>query len=224
MVEDKVLAGLSNSLGNLTINSPNVNLIQQELNFYRSRLALITSDYWLVPKNQIAGISGYFCERCQVFEQEFVRDIGYDKTAQARHWCDEDKVKSKHKLSTNSSDIAARDDIWARILLNSINSLNPNLRYLIATDVSYAFNVLASSFDFQQVNMLMGIPDRYCLYQFHESARPDWINRALANLDKKIAMEESEIIDFLKRTKSTYAAIEVSTKESFKIIRVMLVA
>ncbi len=219
-----MLTKLSNTWGNFRMNSPNINLIQQELNFNRNQLAFISSNYWLIPRNEIGGISGYFCERCSTFKVEFVRDIGYDKTAQARHCCDENEVKSKQKLSTMPSDVVARDDMWARELLNYIYSLNPKFKYLIAEDVSRAFNELTDRFDSEKANMLLGIPDRYCLYKLAESSKPDWMDRVLANLDKKIIMQEFEIIDFLKRTKSTYAVFEISRGTSSKMIKMILVA
>lgn len=187
---------------------PNVVHLQQQLNSSTRELSNITSSFWLVPKDEIGGIIGYFCENCQAFELEFVRDIGYDKTAEARHYCHEDKVKIRQKISAEPSDITAREDVQVRELPFYIKSLNPNIQYLIAQDVSKACNAVRNNFN-SLANIILGFPDRYCLCRYHESDTLDWINRALSNLGKKIIIDKSEMVDFLKRTKSTYAIFEI---------------
>jgi hypothetical protein len=95
-------------LSNNRIKATNVNYLEQQVNFHVRQLSDIYSNFWLVPKNEIRGVSGYFCEKCQSFSSHFIRNEGYDITAEAKHQCN--WIKS---IQT--------DIFWEQILLNSVN-------------------------------------------------------------------------------------------------------
>ena len=73
----KILRELSNN----RIETENVNYLKQQVNFHVRQLSDIYSNFWLVPKDEIRGVSGYFCEKCQSFSSHFIRNEGYDITA-----------------------------------------------------------------------------------------------------------------------------------------------
>jgi hypothetical protein len=69
-----------------------------------------------------------------------VHNIGYGMTMQARHTCDEEKVKSIKMVSIRPSDVWHLNDTTAGIILEQLNYLMPSQKYLLATDTSKSFD------------------------------------------------------------------------------------
>jgi len=198
--------------------------LQNQLNSVSRQLLDLQSNNWIIPKSQIFGISGYFCKRCQCFTFRFVRDPGYDRTAEAKHICDEQKVRSIHAVSIRPSDAAANDNFFAKELWNSLNFFMHGTKYLICVDLSKAHNELTGALNSDIAKLILGIPDRYCLYTIKEAEMPIWLNRALENLGKKTLVQENEAIDFLGIAKSSYAIFEILTGHSIRMIYVCLLS
>jgi hypothetical protein len=72
--------------------------------------------------------------------------------------------------------------------------------------------------------MIIGIPDRYYFYSLEKEYKIGWIDRVLANLDKKILMLDTEILDFFRRVKSTYAIFEIPVGSTIRQISMRLIA
>ena len=71
-----------------------VSHLQQQVNYLQNQLSETYSNNVITPKSGFRGISGHFCKRCRNFSWTYVRDPGYDMTMQAKHYCDEEKVKN----------------------------------------------------------------------------------------------------------------------------------
>jgi hypothetical protein len=197
-------------LSNNRIKTENVDYLKQQVNFHVRQLSDIYSNFWLVPKYEIRGVSGYFCEKCQSFSSHFIRNEGYDMTAEARHQCN--WIKS-----------GQTDNFWEQTLLNSVNFYLPNMKYLLGRDLTQPFNQIRINFNSDIANRMFGIPERYRLYSLQNSVKLDWLDRVLANLGKKVMIKEFEMMDFLRRVKSTYAIFEIPMGESVKMISISLV-
>ena len=196
----------------------NVNSLQEQLNQCRAELYGLHSNYWRMSKYEIQGVSGYFCKRCLSFSSHFIRDLGYDKTAEGKHCCDERKVETIYAVSIKKDDIYQRYDYWAKILLDSINFFIPNTKYLIATDISEFFNGFAEAFNSEFAKILIGIPDRYALIEWPDLKKPNWMDKSIVNLGKKIKMEGSDLMDFLRITKSSYSLFKILSRNSSRMI------
>lgn len=186
--------------------------VKNKIAMYEREIANIKCNYWIIPNNEIHGLSGYFCRRCNSIQVTSIRDIGYDKTMQARHTCDEEKVKSIKMVSIRPSDVWHSYDFAAGMILDRLNYLMPERKYLLAVDISKSFDFL-KSMDTSAVKLLLGIPDRYYLYPVVKDEKIPWLERVMANLGTKTIVDEFEIRDFLRRAMSSYAIFEKPTGE-----------
>jgi hypothetical protein len=114
------------------------------------------------------------------------------------------------------------DEWTTEILLNLLNSCMPGRKYLIAHDISNIFDLLTRKLNHEGVNNFLGIPDRFYLYSLENDYKVLWIDRALMNIPKKIVLEDSEIRDFLRRVKSTYAIFEIPMESTLKHVYMRL--
>ena len=197
-------------LSNNRMETANVNYLKEQVNFHLRQLSDIYSNFWLVPKHEIGGISGYYCEKCQSFSSHFIRNEGYDITAEASHRC--------NWIKSGQTDIICEER-----LLNSVNFYLPNIKYLLGQDLTKPFNQIRIKLNSDIANRILGIPERYRLYSLHNSIKLDWLDRVLANLGKKVMIKEFEMMDFLRRVKSTYAIFEIPMGVSVRMILISLV-
>jgi hypothetical protein len=219
----KTLAELNESIARFRPSSlPNLEYLQRELNVRNAELSNIHSNYWSIHKSAIQGISGFFCKRCQAFESDFVRDLGFDLTAEARHLCDEIKVKSIHAVSIRKSDEEAKDNLLAPLLLRKLNFLMPGVKYLARADFSAVFDLYRSTFGYDNAKIMIGIPHRLSLYRLDGSENLPWLAKALNNPGKKTELKDDEVVDFLGRVKSSYALFEIPTPDTPKMILLAL--
>jgi hypothetical protein len=93
---------------------------------------------------------------------------------------------------------------------------------LLGRDITQPFNQIRIKFNSDIANRIFGIPKRYRLYSLHNSFKLDWLDRVLANLGKKVMIKEAEMMDFLRRIKSTYAIFEIPMGASVKMILISL--
>lgn len=219
----KTMAEFNESIARSRASSiPNIEYLQRELNMRTSELSNLYSNYWPIHRNMIQGISGFFCKRCQIFGFDFVRDLGYDKTFEARHVCDELKVLSIHAVSIRKSIVENSDKFFAQVLLHHVQILMPGVKYLSCEDHSQLFHIYWSKFGYDAAKLMIGIPDRYCLYKLGESENLTWLVKVLKNPGKKTELKEDEVFDFLGKVKSSYAMFEIPTSNPPKLILLSL--
>lgn len=195
-----------------------VGSLQQQLRSSENRYSELLSYNWLLPKGAIQGISGHVCKRCQTFSLKAIIEAGYDMTMGTKHRCVDSPDKRSYVIFPIPSDIQNIDDWAAQILLNHVNFYIPIGKYLIASEVSKELNNFSNALNPEIAREILGIPDRYYLYPLENDYKIDWIHRAIDNLGKKIVMSDSEILDFFKRVKSTYAIFEIPIGETVRQI------
>jgi len=201
-----------------SFNQPNVDYLQGELVARKAELSDIRSNYWLVHKSAIQGVSGFLCRRCLSFESDFIRNLGYDMTAEVKHVCDETKIKSTRAVSIRKSDVNSRDNFCGRVLFGNVDQLMPGIKYLTGRDLTQAFNAYKTAFSYEIAKYMIGIPDRYSLYRLSDPGELTWLNKALVKPGEKTELKEEEVIDFLGKVKSSYAMFEIPTLKSAKMI------
>jgi len=212
---DQSLERLSN-LGRIAADYASTMNVYQESTNNKTKIAMcqneinwIKSNNWIVHNSQTQGLSGYVCRRCNQIGFLNIQDIGYDMTMQAKHRCDEAKVKRIRMCSIRPSDIRHLDDFVAKIMLDRLNCIMPGQKYLLARDVSNSFNSIEKAFNTELAKLLLGIPDRYYFYSLAKDERIPWLNRSVSSIGKKIIIEGFEIIELLRKVKSTYAIFEM---------------
>ena len=188
---------------------------------YEREIATIKSQNWVIPNSEIHGLAGYVCRRCNQIEFDGVRNIGYDMTMQARHICDEEKVKSIKMVPIRPADVRTLNDTAAGIILERLNYLMPGQKYLLAEDLSKSFEIIEGLLNTEIAKILLGIPDRYYLYSLGKDERIDWIDRSVSNIGKKTMVKDFEIKELLRMVKSTYAIFEIPIDD---IVRRILIS
>jgi hypothetical protein len=199
-----------------------VNHLQQQVNYLQNQLSQIHLNNVITPKKGFLGVSGYFCKRCRTFSWTYVRDPGYDMTMEAKHYCDEEKVKKIFMVTIRKIDEWNLDNYLVEELLMSLNSLIPGDKFLFAQDLTYMFSSLSSVMHTKSIYYVLGIPHRLPYY-FVQDGKINWVYRALSNLGKRILMNNEEIRDFLRRLKSTYGMIEIPNGRILRRIQMTIV-
>lgn len=92
----------------------------------------------------------------------------------------------------------------------------------MAEDISVAYQEIAKKFYHEQASILLGFHERYPHCKLHESFKPSWLNRILAYPGKIIILDDLELLDFLKKAKSTYAIFEILIDGPPRIIKMNL--
>lgn len=182
---------------------------KRKIAMYQNEINWIKSNNWIVPNSQTQGLSGYVCRRCNLIGFLNIQDIGYDMTMQAKHRCNEAKVKSIRMCSIRPSDIWHLNDFAAKIMLDRLNCIMPGQKYLLAEDISYSFNSIEKALNTEIAKLLWGIPDRYYFYSLGKDERIAWLDRSVSNVGKKTIIEDFEIKELLRKVKSTYAIFEI---------------
>jgi uncharacterized C2H2 Zn-finger protein len=193
-----------------------VNSLRQQLASYEKRYSDLLSYNWLIPRGDIHGISGYICKKCRTFSLKPIINPGYDMTMERKHRCAESPDKRSYIVLPIPSNIPDVDYWAAQTLLNHINFIFPVGKYLIAIDVTEDFNLLGYKSIPVIVRQYLGIPGRFHFHSFENNFKVSWIEQAIDNLDKVIAMTDDEALDFFKKVKSTYAIFEVPVGETVR--------
>lgn len=202
-----------------------IDYLKRKIHSYENEIADIKSNCLIIPNSDIQGLSGYLCRRCNSMGFIRIQNIGYDKTMQARHKCDEKKVKSMPMVSNMPLDIWAIWDSYnftAHRMFEYLNSIWPGQKHLLAEDWSNSFDFLERSLNSDVVKKLLGFSDRYYYYLLPKSLKADWVNRVITNIGKKTEVEDFEIIDFLRRVSSTYAFFQIPTAQGIKRILIKI--
>jgi hypothetical protein len=141
---------------------------------------------------------------------------------QAKHYCDEEKVKKIFMVGIRKIDEWNLDNFVVEELLISLNSLIPGDKFLLAEDLTSIFKTLSSVMDAETIYHVLGILDRLPYY-FASDDKINWVNRAISNLGKRIVMNNDEIKDFLRRFKSTYGLIVIPNGRILRRIQMTIV-
>ena len=203
-------------LGKNQMHFQELNMLRQQVNYFRRiadsqarQLSDVYSNHWLVPKHEIQGVSGYFCESCKSFDWCFIRSLGYDLTAQGRHRC-------------NNAKNGQSDSDWEQELLNRVNFYLPGPKFLICFDITSMFNKFVLKLDVDTAKKVLGVPERYTLHVWQEGGDLAWLKRVIDAPARKIRIDERETMDFIRKIKSTYSMLEIKSGSSVKIIAINL--
>ena len=222
---------LRNRFANSAQTVRRINYLEQELSnlhqqvrSYESQIFDFGSRNWLLSNDEIKGISGYVCKRCGTFSFRPILDPGYDMTMEAKHRCEYGTHQTSHIIFPIPLDIENVDEWAAQVLLDHLNLYLPIGKYLASFDISRAFGAFDKQWDSNVSSRIIGIPDRFYFYSLEKEYKIGWIDRALANLGKKILMLDTEILDFFRRAKSTYAIFEIPAGTTIRQISMRLIA
>ena len=185
-----------------------VTSLQEQLTLHKRQIEDISSNHWILPNKEIEGVTAYVCRRCLTINFRPTRDIGFDRTAQAKHKCDENKVRQLFMVACREIDHWNNDNFVAGELLKYIHFLFKGNRFLLASDISGWFETLKNIRDLKTVYEFLGIPERYPFCVLPKDHNVGWLHRAINNLNTKIILTDDELMDFLRRLKSTYGVIE----------------
>jgi len=195
-----------------------INNLRSTLAFRESEMQNITSNYYLTPIKEMKGVSGYLCITCNQLGFGPIRDIGFEKTNQARHRCDEQKVKDIKVCSNRKPDTRSWDEFLSSRMSEYLTLRMPGRKYIESDDVSDVFAALEKNFGFDVAKKMFGIPDRLPFHSIGQNEEKDWIKRTLRNVGKKIAIEDFEIKELLMMVRSSYAMLEIAAERPRRII------
>jgi hypothetical protein len=68
-----------------------------------SAVNYLLSNYVIIRKRQIQGISGYTCNNCLTFHFQYIKDIDYDLTAEEKHHCLINAVNKANSLENRDA-------------------------------------------------------------------------------------------------------------------------
>ena len=200
----------------------NIENLKASVYNYQTQIENILSQNSLTPVNAIQGLSGYICRRCNSICFAKSENIGYDKTAKARHVCNEEKVKSIKMSTIEPLDVWSLYNTTATFMLKELDRIIPGQRFFVGEDMSSKFSHLESVFQPDYVKMLLGIPDRYYYHIMSKENTPGWMRKVVANVDSKIPADDFEVRDFLRLVTCTYAIFEIPTDQGHKRILIKI--
>lgn len=221
----QVLKGSSEYMKSLNLLQDN-NYLRGQLQFRDWEIRELRQHNLILPYSTFQGLSGYLCRRCSAFNFVYMQHIGYDKTMQSRHICDEENARTPKDASAMT--FPELCETWDQYnsaacqILEELNFIMPGKKYLIAEDKSRSFNYLERLMHPDLAKILLGIPDRYCFKIISKEQTADWINRVVANMGKKTIVEDFEIRDFIRRVTSTYGIFEIRTEQGLKRILIKI--
>jgi len=216
----KIYTALANSARSVQTQ----NALLQAVGTCANQISNIQANNWIVPKTRVKGLSGYLCNKCLTFSMIPVLEPGYDMTERERHRCSVDQVKMDKVQSarTEQSDLELKN-LTVGMLINALNFYMPGEKYLVATDLTSVFSGLISKVNYEAALNLIGIPHRWYLCRLEQNFKIPWVDRAILNLGKKINIENAELGDFLRTTKSTYAIFKIPMPNSVRYFSICIV-
>jgi hypothetical protein len=164
-----------------TINNLRSMLVSRE-----KQIQDISTNYYLMPLEQIKGVSGFICRTCNQLGCGPIRDIGFDLTKHAHHKCDQEKVKGIKMCSIRKSDLWNLENYLASLMIEFLNFCMPGRKYIISEDMSLEFADYEERFGLESAKKIFGIPDRMYFHSVGQGEMKEWIKRMLRNVGKKI--------------------------------------
>lgn len=202
--------------GKLNSLQSQIGSLQQELSYYKNHLNELISSNWLMPLKAVQGFSGYICNKCQNFSLKPIFNLGYDKTMESRHICNENTSKRNYYNFEFSQELKDTESWATRILFDNLSRIVPIGKCIIVKDLTRAFNNFSTIFNPDEVRTVFGIPDRYYGLSLENSQTENWMEHAINNAEEKIMLSDDEVLKFLKLSKSTYAIFQIPVKDTFK--------
>lgn len=199
-------ADLQNKMFNSRQTSDRLNSLQWQVNSLQQQLGACDKSYkdllwyhWVLPKAAFQGISGYICKKCQTFNLKAILDLGCDMTAESKHDCVAPADKRSYVVFPIPPNIQYVDFWAAKILLDYVNFHLPIGKYLIAKEITKGLNEFSRISNPEIAREILGISDKYYLYSLENNYKINWVDRAIGNLDKKLAMLDNEVLDFFSK-------------------------
>lgn len=186
--------------------------VPKPASFFTKEFQNISANNWILPKADVQGISGYFCQCCRTFSSRPIRDVGYDRTEKQKHI----------DFHGHIGDDLPLDDTAVNVLTNELNSFMPGIKYLRSFDLTDFFMELIGKHDnnINGVLKLIGIPARWYLVYLKEDLQ--WFQKVQTYVGNKMRLENAEVADFLKRTQASYAIFQTVTGTSFKWLAICI--
>jgi hypothetical protein len=215
----KICTAFANSARSLQTQ----NALLQAVGYYANQLSNIHANNLIVPNTVIKGLSGYLCNECLTFSVSPVLEPGYDMTEREKHRCsvDQTEIDKIQSARTEQSDLNLID-LSVRMLNNAMHFYMPRKKYLVAADLTSVFSSLISKLNYEAALSLIGIPHRWSLCRLEQNSNIPWVERAIRNLDRKIKIENAELTDFLRTTRSTYAIFKIPIRKYFRYFSICI--
>jgi hypothetical protein len=156
----------------------------------------IYSNYILIPKSFITGISGFVCPKCIKFEAIYIQNLWLDRTMQHRHICHpsdlEIAVKNPdYKSILPAVNSEAKEELFVMTKNWHSGALFLNSRELLPSDhIS---------------------PEVYVL----DASSEDWLLEY--RREKRRQINDLDLSKFLAQAKATYAVLKFSDKAMFSM-------
>lgn len=201
---------MHNTIANSNRTFDRLNYFETKANTLENQLRDLYRHNWIIPRFHVRGLNGHICNFCNTFSYKLVMDLGFDLTMQYKHNCTNQTGGFTIPIPKEVNDI----DGWAASVLFGQMSYYESIGNCIALDN------LTNVFDVYRENgyrdLILGIPERHPLITIDKNFMKDWIDMATKTPVKRILMRDSQILDLLRKTKSTYGILEVPQQEGFK--------
>ncbi len=165
-------------------------------------------NFFLIPKSDVAGFSGFVCVRCLSAEPPLpIKNLGCDFTAQARHHCKPENVQTRDRPRVSNTDMALKQlrRFSAGMILNLIDRWSNGVKDLWAKKIDVKPANDTSMVDILSVNY--HVPYRYYITKPVFLSNSPWLSEVL---DYGFADPSTEqIIDFWPWCNGTYAIVPV---------------
>jgi hypothetical protein len=109
------------------------------------------------------------------------------------------------------------------MLIDTVNFYMPGEKYFVAADLTSVFSGLISKVNYEAALNLIGITDRWYLCRLEQNFKIPWVDRAIRNPGRKINIENAELADFLRTTRSTYAIFKIPMPNSVRYFSICIV-
>lgn len=186
-----------------------VNSLESKVSTLENQLRELHQHNWIVPRSYVQGLSGHICTICKTFSFKLVMDLGYDITMQRKHNCFQPIGVFTIPIPPEVHDV----DRWAAgILFNQISYLESIGNRLQLDEITKVFNVYKGN---EYRDLIFGIPDRHPLVTLEDNFLTDLIDSTIRSPEKRLLMRDSQILDLLTKTKSTYGILEIPQEDDF---------
>lgn len=186
-----------------------VNFLESRVNTLENQLRQLYQHNWIIPRLHVQGLNGHICYLCNTFNFRLVMDLGYDLTMQSKHNCYKQVGAFTIPIPQEVLDI----DTWAaEILFNQMSYFESIGNRLELVDITKKF-IEFGKYEYRDI--IFGIPDRHPLITIEENFMTDLIDNVNNSPENRILMLDSQILQLLTKTKSTYGILELPQHDNF---------
>lgn len=196
-----------NSLGSIHTKSK----VPASALFFPKQRQNTSANHWTLPIADIQGISGYFCESCNIFSLRPILDLGYDMTEKYKH----------NDLHHHVGKDVSLDNASVNSLTNALNFFMPGTKYARSLDLTDFIIYLMIKLEYPALVLnLIGIPDRWYLYPSQKDLQ--WLQRIVTQVGNKVELEGGEVTEFLRRAQASYAIFHIRTETSSRMFAIWI--